>query len=154
VNALHITGVGQHGAYAQLMLDQWRDLLHPDREPKQGLRAFAWSIITASHTRAFLRKNAKSVPLWVDWLVANNTFEGVGQVLRQSHDDAACLAEAVASLPCPVMFVTGAEDELVASRVAAEHSVVVERAGHAVPLEQPVAWRDSLLAFLDASTVT
>jgi len=192
IRRLHLTGVGaERDGLANVILASWKEILgsstasemmgecdpfdHASRCTSR-LRSFAWSVILATYSEAFLASaGPERVQTWVDSVCRYNTEEGLRAILLQTHDDhgeeslwtPAAMARRIQSsgaIECCRVLV-GSGDKMAhptKARKLAEilHGgdirkdgddvyKVVEGCGHAVPMEAMRSWRNDVLDFLD-----
>ena len=161
---LCLTGVSaDRGARGRLALQSWRSSLRAG-----DLESFAWRLLLDTYSPATLAAQEANIKSWVRNVVSANSAEGLRGIVERTHtedEEAAThpLAMARAMLetthaPESVLLMNGVEDllcapgagEALASAAGDKWTYrELKGAGHALPLEQPVAWRREVLDFLD-----
>ena len=158
INKLHLTGVSlQRSDYGHVQLRAWKDHLQHD-----DMRAFAWSAITASYSAAFLRSRMESkLPAWIQGVTDSHSAAGLLALMEQAHHDddgeysVRSMAERTDDDDVKGRLLVGEYDlmapvehvQALAEKLDWPMRTVPET-GHAVPMENPRAWRDDLLDFL------
>ncbi len=160
IRRLCVTGVAaDRGASGRLALESWRASLGA-----ADLPGFVWRLVLDTHSAPFVARHESRVSGWVDAVVRANTADGVRAIVEQSHLDASDendayhpLAMAARATSRDALLIAGELDALAPldeSRRLADRAGwawrAIEAAGHAVPIEQPTAWRRAVLDFLDA----
>lgn len=168
IRKLHLTGVSlERSDFGHLQLMAWRDHLRCN-----NLRAFSWSAVLASYSPAFLRRNELRLPTWIEQGVCeNHTTAGLLALFEQAHDETgpwsvSGMAERLANsannnskrkgqllvgeydLMSPVEHV-----EALAAVLKWDAPTVIPSAGHCVPMEEPRAWREHLLQYLNDAAI-
>jgi len=160
INKLHLTGVSlQRSDYGHVQLRAWKDHLQHD-----DMRAFAWSAITASYSAAFLRSRMESkLPAWIQGVTDSHSAAGLLALMEQAHDNddddeysVHSMAERIDDDDVKGRLLVGEYDlmapvehvQALAEKLDWPMRTVPET-GHAVPMENPRAWRDDLLDFLN-----
>lgn len=137
------------------------------------MRGFAWSALTSTYSSAFLHSNRDRVQLFVDFIIKSNTAEALYALVEHTYvtneqDDWHTLqmAKRIASAnntnadehcATVVKLVVGeldcmaplAEAKRVQQELKCSTLKMFDNCGHAVPMEEPRAWRKDVLAFLD-----
>ena len=157
-----ITGVSaDRGAHGRLALASWRASLSAGDLP-----GFAWRLILDTHSLAYLHDKEANVPAWIRAVTAANSVGGLRAIVEQTHTEDTtdpmhplCLGETIKNngVIDRGLLIAGRDDLLSppgAGRQLADAAgfefMEVERAGHAVPIEQAVIWRRAVLSFLDS----
>lgn len=175
IRRVHVTGVAaQRDGYGRLVLKSWEDVLRR-RSPPRGdsvdddvrLRAFGWSILTATYSDSFLSaRGGDEVQSWVDQICRSNTIEGLSALLTQTHGSSdedfwepLSMAKRITALKRPArgMLTVGSLDRMstpgearrLSSSLGWDDVRTYEGSGHAVPMERAREWRNDLLRFLD-----
>lgn len=157
IHKLHLTGVSTTAATpaGQVALESWKHLLK-----QNNLQGFAWSILQATYSPAFLQRNLHRLPQWIDFIESTNTADGLLELLEQTRQegwsphDMALKIKNSATVECQV--VVGALDKMAPPPSDASSSSflgggsihVMPNCGHAVPTEQARLWRNHVLDFL------
>lgn len=172
IRKLHLTGVGgDRSDFGHLAIQSFPDIVRSD----QTLRSFAWSILLATYSSSYLRSlPERTLQRFLDHISSSNKPEGLLAILEQAEvsdiDDpwhvlnmASRLAEeseaqsnankTIGQL-CVGEFdkmapVDGVQDLGKNTSWILDNIDVVPDCGHAVVLENPRAWRESVLSFLD-----
>ncbi|GMI61654.1 hypothetical protein ScalyP_jg10023 [Parmales sp. scaly parma] len=175
INKLHVTGVAglTRGAFARVILSAWDKILLGDRNDsssdKLRLRAFIYSSLLSTYSQKFVAANEKRIDLWVNFGLQQNTVEGVGGIVRQSHsDDSFDVHQSALRLSKnhaveKLRIIAGGQDalcggyyeavrdnleELAATIGGGVSHKVFRECGHAVLLEDAKGWRQDVLDFL------
>lgn len=166
VRRLHVTGVGiRREEDALQRIEDWKGMLRVEG----GLEAFSGGLISASYSKAFLEKNKPCLPKWQNFIVEQNTREGLERLISQSHassdDDIYGVRNSLRSCSSEsVRFLLGGEDVVVAKDIAgamdelleAEREVEVEAegkivggCGHVLNMEWSIGWRKDVEKYLE-----
>ena len=165
IRRLCLTGVSaDRGHRGRLALQSWKASLSAE-----DLAGFAWRLILDTHSSAYLAEHEAQVPGWVRAIVEANSSAGLRALVEQTHteepDDryhpSVMAARTRAAGVVEAGLVIAGTDDIMAppdaSRTLAEEGgwqfLGVRGSGHAVPIEQAVAWRRAVLGFLDAPAV-
>ncbi|GMH94821.1 hypothetical protein TrVE_jg9948 [Triparma verrucosa] len=165
VNKLHVSGLTRkRDDYSMKVLEDWRGILSDGSDEDHGiLKRFAESVIDVSYSEGFKEKNSKWREKWEEFVVNNNTVEGLRGLLNQSHagvEDEWGVTKSLLASRSENRFIVGEVDVLCGAesekgvKGAMEElrpfgqTKVFEGCGHAVPMEMGKAWRDDLLEFL------
>jgi 3-oxoadipate enol-lactonase len=111
---------------------------------------------------AYLEKNAHLIDSMVKTAVSRNSFDGVKALfegtMREPPDSPYGIPRLAARVKCPALVMGGALDRLAPPRevqalaqALGGQSRIFEDAGHTIPIEAPQAWREAVVAFLDAA---
>jgi pimeloyl-ACP methyl ester carboxylesterase len=165
IQSLHLTGVAsEQSASGRIALTAWKDLLQRD-----NLRGFAWSALTTTYSAPFLLRNQDRLVDWIDTLVSSQRVDGLLAILEQTHPletsdpwSVPSMAERLRALDIRGSLCIGVDDRIVSVEACQQlaealqwaEPVVVQDAGHAVPMEAPRVWRQHLLDSLDDAVVT
>jgi len=136
--------------------------LSPHTALRRGsLHEFAWNSMLACHGPAFLTKNEKKIPEWVDFIYRSNTVEGILSIVEQSQvydvQDPMHTLQLAKQVVAPTLLLGGDEDRVASAleieRLAAEAGkgwdvVLFEGANHNCVFETPVAWAKEVVRFL------
>lgn len=158
---LCLTGVSaDRGARGRLALQSWRQSLQAG-----DLGGFAWRLMLDTYSPSTLAAQESRIAGMVSNVVAANSVHGLRAIVDRSHTEdpseathplAMARAISTAGGVEDVLLINGEEDLLCAplagqalADAAGWRYVGLSGAGHAAPLEQPVAWRKAVLAFLD-----
>ena len=156
----HLSGVSVvRDAEATRILEEWRGLVRDG-----NLERFAHSIIEVSYSPAFRERNRKWLPKWVEFVKENNTIEGLGGLLNESHaEDDFGVLPSLQNSKSVNRFLVGEHDVLCGGGGNKVHSslerllavagegdtgMVVRGIGHGVPIEASKEWRTDLLEWL------
>lgn len=163
---LAVTGVSaDRGHRGRLALQSWRASLAAGDLP-----GFVWRLILDTHSSAYLQAHEAEVDGWVRAVVRANSLAGLRAIVEQTHTEdlndrehplrMAETARDVGNVH-PLfleagLLVAGAEDLLSPAGSACTLAdaagwgfAELEGAAHATPIEQAVAWRRTVLGFLD-----
>ncbi|KAM3568837.1 hypothetical protein VYU27_009050 [Nannochloropsis oceanica] len=157
VRRLVLTGVpAERDAVGRLILQSWKAALR-----RGSLHEFAWNSMLACHGPAFLTKNEKKIPEWVDFIYRSNTVEGILSIVEQSQvydvQDPMHTLQLAKQVVAPTLLLGGDEDRVASAleieRLAAEAGkgwdvVLFEGANHNCVFETPVAWAKEVVRFL------
>ncbi len=157
VRKLVCSGVAlDRGVLGRLIVQGWRAALGTG-----DLEALARVSLPDILGPAYLEANAKLVDAMVRASIERNRYEGVVALMRATLDlpaDSPWLPGTLAArVRAPTLCLSGALDRLappaeaaaLAALLHAEHHVFPD-VGHTVAIEAPIAWREAVLAFLDA----
>ena len=172
IRRLHLTGVGcDRSDYGHMAMQSFPDLIRYDT----SLRSFAWSILLATYSPGYLRSLPETtLQRFLDHIASSNNPEGLLAILEQAEVKdtkdpyhVTSMAERLDELlrsqsnqmntigklcvgemdtMAPVVEVSRLQQE--AEWIINDVDVLVD-SGHAVVLEKPRAWRESVLSFLD-----
>lgn len=172
IRRLHLTGVGRDRSdFGHLVMQSFPDLIRSDR----SLRSFAWSILLATYSSGYLRSlPEKTLERFLDHISSSNKPEGLLAIIEQAEvsdmedpwhvvNMASCLMEKSQSKSNPNKTIgqlcVGEFDKMApvgeVERLSKNKDWIVPKidvlsdCGHAVVLEKPRAWRESVLSFLD-----
>ena len=182
VDKLHVTGVAGlvRDSYARVILRAWEEMLLGDGEAttsaleeNRRLKAFIYSSLLSTYSKEFIASNERMVSKWVEFGMSQNTVEGVGNIVAQSHGDddfdVRKSSERLGALmrekkgPSSVRLISGSLDMLCGGSLAivargldelsnvigpATSTKIFEGAGHAILLEDPKGWRVDVEEFL------
>ena len=156
-----LTGVSaDRGARGRLALQSWRQSLRAG-----DLSGFAWRLLLDTYSPATLAAQEARVEGMVRNVVAANSVAGLRSIVERTHTEdptdpthpvhmAAAIRHGGSAER--VLLINGEEDLLCAEGAGETlaHDAgwaykPLSGAGHAAPLEQPVAWRREVLSFLD-----
>ena len=165
IRRLALTGVAaDRGAVGRGVVRAWGASLGAG-----DLREFARNLIRSTYSARHVAENQGRIDRLVDATVAANSLAGLRAIVEQTHTDdpsdpthPLAMARKINSAGDGVhvergQLLVGAEDTL--SPVGAARELadvagwefgVIDDAGHAVPAEQPAAWRSAVADFLDA----
>ncbi|VEU44710.1 unnamed protein product [Pseudo-nitzschia multistriata] len=180
IRRLHLTGVGcDRSDYGHVAMRSFSELIKSD----PSLRSFAWSILLATYSPAYLRGlPERTLERLVDFIASSNNADGLLAILDQAEvsdvEDpwhVVNMADRLVSSGETPEFSegTGSKGAVTGKLCVGEfdrmapvegvallqkklgwirHGVdVLPDCGHAVVLEQPRAWRESVLSFLNAN---
>lgn len=167
VRCLHLTGVSlAPSLLARASFHAWKSMLR-----NNNLEGVAWCSLLASYHPMFLASQEPRLPMWVEQICQYQTSEGLLALLEQAYADdwsVASMAHRAAGdgVHMPQIRLCVGQDD----RMAPEESVlelaealgltsengcslctIVENCGHAVPLEAPRIWRQSVVEFITSS---
>jgi len=172
IRRLHLTGVGcDRSDFGHMAMKSFPDLIRYDT----SLRSFAWSILLATYSPGYLRSLPETtLQRFLDHIASSNNPEGLLAILEQAEVKdtkdpyhVTSMAERLDELllsqsnqmntigklcvgemdnMAPVVEVSRLQQE--AEWIINDVDVLVD-SGHAVVLEKPRAWRESVLSFLD-----
>jgi pimeloyl-ACP methyl ester carboxylesterase len=163
IRKLHLTGVGvDRSDYGHLALKAWKDSILSDRT----LRAFAWSVLLATYSPAFLRSQGPRIERFIEHISTTNHAEGLLALLEQAEisdpNDAWHVLSMAERLQGGIIgeshICVGEFDQMAPVSQAQQlcqllesgsHPSVIPNCGHAVGLESPRQWRENVLTFLD-----
>ena len=117
------------------------------------------------HSERFLNRHESRLKKWVQSAADANTAQAIASLVGQTHTDdvtspwhTVSLARKAAEgglLPEDGLFLVGDQDRiappeqcLVLSEEGGWECVVVQGAGHSVPIEQPILWREAVMGHL------
>ena len=83
---LHLTGVGSSlqsttGHYGNLILQHWINTLRNS----DNLTPFAWAVLMHTYSPSFLTKNMDRIQKWIEFIVQENSRDGIIALLEQTH---------------------------------------------------------------------
>ena len=139
-------------ALARTIVRAWKGVL----DSGAGLEGLAWASLPTILGNDFLEKNEGILDGVVKATVQRNSEDGVRALLEAMIDypDLDGLAE---DISCPTRVISADEDLLVTAEGAERLAELVdgdwielEGVGHTIPIEAPEAFRETVLAFLDA----
>ena len=153
VHKVHLTGVAAEPSEVGFVaLEAWKDMLTND-----NLQGFSWSILQATYSPSFLRKNVHRLPQWVKFISENNSPEGLLAILEQTRslEDWSTMAMSKKMNGIHGCLLVGELDhmapynqvQLLADNLGWTDVVVMKGCGHAVPSEEPRLWRKHVLDF-------
>ena len=156
---LHLTGVATERSLSGLVaLQAWTDLTRSN-----NLQGFGWSALQTTYSPTFLHSNKDKLSGWVQYVCQSNSAAGLHALLEQTHPESSSDLWHVSSMAerssvkgrlvvgeCDVMAPLPNACAL-ANALGWDPPHVVPGCGHAVPIENPRAWRQSVLEFLDQS---
>ena len=170
VHQLHLTGVAvDRSPMGHLTIASWKDHV----QNNDNLKSFAWSALLATYSPTTLKywhDKPDQLKTTLDFVTKHNTREGLMALLDQTHthddDDAAnknneWSVASMASRISPTIHghaCVGSLDHNMAPVTQVEKlchilkwksPTILEGAGHAVPMEQPRAWRKDVMDFLN-----
>ena len=173
IRRLHLTGVGvDRSDSGHLAMKSFPDIINGDR----SLRSFAWSILLATYSSSYLRSLPENaLQRFLDHISASNKSDGLLAIIERAEvsdkedpwhvaNMADRLAEKFQSQSNPTMgkLCVGEFDKMAPVEAVEELGKnsdwimskvdVLSNCGHAVVLEKPREWRDSVLSFLDDDT--
>lgn len=158
-----ITGVAADiGASGRLARQGWKAALQA-----KDLQSFGWQLLLSTNSQAFLARNEAHVPTWVAAISRANSVAGVRAIVEMTHTDdpedpdhplrmGELISTTKANSPERGLVICGKDDLLspaaegqnLASAIGWDFCAI-DDAGHAVPIEQAVPWRRTVLKFLD-----
>ena len=157
VRKIVCTGVpADRGATGRIILRTWLDTL-----ARGDLEAFVWQSMTDGHSQSFLNRHESRLRGWVKAAVESNRAEAIAGLVGQTHTDdlsnpwhTVNLAKKAADnglLGTDALFLVGDQDRIAPPeqcRALANEGGwkfdVIKGAGHSVPIEQPILWREAL----------
>jgi len=159
VRKMVLTGVpAERTTQGLSILNDWKEML------RQGdLKSFVWQAMLDGHSESFLKRHESKLSKWVDSSVAQNRAEAILAIVDQTHHDdymsspyhSVRLAENISLDSDDVLFIGGSEDKisepdeiLRLANVGKWKFESIQDAGHAVPVEKPIEWRNHVLSFL------
>lgn len=169
VRTLHVTGVAlDRNDRGHLAVQSFSDILQGDA----SLRSFAWSILLATYAPSYLRKlPANTMERFLHHICENNSRSGLLHLLRQAEicDTAdpwhvtnmadrmdPALRSGSSSSLCRIRICVGELDDMAPVEHAKALSDklmgkvdVLPGCGHAVVVEAPHLWRESILSLID-----
>jgi pimeloyl-ACP methyl ester carboxylesterase len=175
IQRLHLTGVGcDRSDFGHLAMLSFPDIVRND----PSLRSFAWSILLATYSSGYLRSLPETtLERFLDHIASSNNLEGLLAILEQAEvkdmedpwhvaNMAGRLAELsrlqsnpnnnntiLGKLCVGEMDTMAPVDEVERLRDKSDwikkEVDVLPDSGHAVVLEKPRAWRESVLSFLN-----
>ncbi|CAJ1950704.1 unnamed protein product [Cylindrotheca closterium] len=162
IRKLHLTGVAtDRSDYGHLAVQAWKECLQQD----PSLRSFAWSILMATYSPSFLRRQQERSMLgrYVDHISTHNSRDGLLALMEQAevndHEDPWHVANMAERMPqsCEGRLCVGELDQMAPVEYANELSerlgwgapTVIPRCAHAVAVEGARDWRKSVLEFLN-----
>lgn len=173
ISHLHLTGVGYKPTpFARVSYHAWKDLLqHNHNNHNHNLSGVAWNSLLASYHPEFLQTNRHRLKSWVDLVCDTHTPRGLLALLEQTHQEewsVAVMAEklrkngaARSTTPSTIAvhLCAGSDDRLSSvsqvlqlatslGRNLNSDVTLVQGCGHAVPVEAPRTWRQSVMQFL------
>ena len=175
IRRLHLTGVGcDRSDFGHLAMRSFPDVIRSD----PSLRSFAWSILLATYSSGYLRNLPETtLERFLDHIASSNDPSGLLAILEQAEVGDAEDPWHVTSMAgrlgnqsqlnpnntigqlcvgefdrmAPVDEVERLQQQ---SGWIQEEVDVLSNCGHAVVLEKPRAWRESVLSFLDDNTIS
>jgi len=162
ISRLHLTGVAtERSIQGKVALLAWKELAQ-----KNNLQGFAWSALQTTYSDVFLYENQQRLSMWINFLCANNSCDGILALLQQTHPEDAndpwhvsSMARRLADKQTPVTgrLVVGELDvmappckvEELASILGWELPTIVPNCGHAVPMEAGREWRINVVEYLN-----
>ncbi|GKY97665.1 hypothetical protein MPSEU_000724800 [Mayamaea pseudoterrestris] len=159
IRKLHVTGVGlQTSERAQVHYHAWKELLR-----QENLQGFAWSLLMSSYHASFLLQHQNHLVSWAESLSGSHMHkpQGLLALLEQTHNPEWSVENMASQLPgtCKIHLVVGQNDQMASLgsvqalsaklNLSEDLLTVVSTCGHAVPMESPRIWRNSILQFLD-----
>jgi pimeloyl-ACP methyl ester carboxylesterase len=171
IRRLHLTGVGcDRSDFGHLAMKSFPDVIRSDR----SLRSFAWSILLATYSSGYLRSLPEvTLERFLTHIASTNDPEGLLAILHQAEVNnvedpwhvtnmASRLAETTPTTTTFGKLCVGEFDRMApvaevqrlsesANWIQNEVDVMID-CGHAVVLEKPRAWRESVLSFLNEET--
>lgn len=155
IRRLHLTGIAsQRSLQGEVALEAWRNMIQ-----EGNLQGFAWSALQTTYSAPFLQANKHRLSAWVQHLQHSNSAAGLHSLLVQAYPtslkDPWQVSSMATHIPqkgrilvgeCDLMII---DPEALASVLQWESPHVIPGCGHAVPMEQPRAWRKNVLEFLD-----
>ncbi len=177
IRRLHLTGVGgDRSDFGHLAMQSFPDIIRSD----PSLRSFAWSILLATYSSSYLRSlPEKTLERFLDHISSSNKSEGLLAILEQAEvsdtDDPwhvvnmadrlaeesksqsnqnktvgqLCVGEFDKMAPIGSVEDLGKKTNWIAQKID-----ILSDCGHAVVLEKPREWRESVLSFLDDDSAT
>jgi pimeloyl-ACP methyl ester carboxylesterase len=160
VGRLSVTGVPlERPALGKLILQSWKEGLQEGH-----IRNCAWSFILNGYSAPFIERYHNRLELFVDMIVeANPDPKKLADLLEYSHSaDLECdfgVASCAARLSggsIPTQIIAGTHDRIAGLESVKQLADAIENsryleidAGHLVPFEKPLEWRNALLKFMN-----
>mmetsp|Transcript_19375 Transcript_19375/g.44292 ORF Transcript_19375/g.44292 Transcript_19375/m.44292 type:complete len:363 (+) Transcript_19375:65-1153(+) len=175
IRRLHLTGVGcDRSDYGHFAMKSFRDVIRND----QSLRCFAWCILLATYSSGYLRGlPEKTLERFLDHISSSNNPNGLLAILEQAEINDATDPWHVTNMANRLTQTTGTNTNSDSRKVVLgklcvgefdkmapvdeverlcktsdwiqEDTDILSDCGHAVVLENPRAWRQSALSFLN-----
>lgn len=164
---LHLTGVSlSPSSFAKTSFFAWKCMLR-----NNNLEGVAWNSLLASYHPAFLETQESRLHRWVAQICQGQTGEGLLALLEQAYTDDWSVASmtkkaAEEGIRLPqIRLCVGKNDRMAPAEGVLELAealglstesrcrsvTIVENCGHAVPLEAPRFWRQSIVEFTASS---
>lgn len=173
IRRLHLTGIGgDRSNFGYLAMKSFPDIIRGD----SSLRSFAWSILLATYSSSYLRSLPEStLERFLDHIAASNKPDGLLAIIAQAEvsnkedpwhvvnmarrlteqfqsqsnptTGKLCVGEFDKMAPVEAVEYLSENNDWILSKVD-----ILPDCGHAVVLEKPRDWRESVLSFLDEDT--
>jgi pimeloyl-ACP methyl ester carboxylesterase len=157
VRKLSVTGVPLvRSSLGRFVLESWRQSLE-----NNNIRDCAWSFILNGYSEEFIDKNQKALQTYVDIIVQSNPQPSrILDLITYSHVSDDCplysIPACVDRVQCPTQVIAGTSDRIAGFQntkdlsAAIRNSIFTEMsAGHLVPFERPIDWRQNVLSFMN-----
>jgi pimeloyl-ACP methyl ester carboxylesterase len=168
VHHLHMTGVSLNPTtFATVSYQAWKHMLRDN-----NLQGVAWGSVLASYSSTYLSAQGPRLSNWVEQVCKHHTCQGLLSLLEQTHTDewsvgnmAARLMSASDVATPKIQLCVGRDDRMasldgvlslaetlgLASDYPGSSIAIIDGCGHAVPMEAPRLWRQSILRFIENS---
>jgi 3-oxoadipate enol-lactonase len=157
VRRLSLTGVPLvRSNLGKSVLEGWREYLD-----NNNMKDCAWSFIMNGYSKEFIDRNQKSLATYVDLIIQGNPQPNrIRDLIKYSHvrdDDPLYSTQAcVTRIACPTQVIAGTSDRIAGFQNTKDLSLAIPnsefaelQAGHLVPFECPVDWRQRVLNFIN-----
>jgi pimeloyl-ACP methyl ester carboxylesterase len=158
---VHLTGVAcDRTDYGHLAMESFKDIIQSD----PSLRSFAWSILLATYSPQYLRKLPKeNLEKILNHITSNNSAEGLLAILDHAEVGeesdpwhVRSMADRLNSMVVTKLCV-GQYDQMapesqvriLRDKLGGPDLDVIPNCGHAVVVESPRAWKNSVVSFLN-----
>jgi pimeloyl-ACP methyl ester carboxylesterase len=159
---IHLTGVAcDRTDYGHLAMESFKDIIQND----PSLRSFAWSLLLATYSPRYLRQLSKdNLERILNHVASNNSPDGLLAILEQAEvrDESdpwhvGCMADRLGGSTVETKICVGEHDHMapesqvriLCDKLGAPELDVLPNCGHAVVVESPRAWKNSVTSFLN-----